>query len=286
MKIVDRKTKKEKELIYDKSLLFLYNNLLGRIILRIIYFPFVSKIVGKYMDSKLSVKRITKTIRENNINMDLFEKKEYISFNDFFTRRKKEILIDKNKNHFISPSDSKLLVIKLNKCSCFDIKNSVYNLKNIIDKDISNEYQNGYALIFRLEVGDYHRYHFIDDGTMDEYKHINGILHTVQPIAYYKYPVFHRNAREYTILHTKNFGDVIEVDVGALMVGKIVNDKTIKEYNKGDEKGHFEFGGSTIILFVKENVIEIDNDILLNSSLGKETIVSTGEKIGIKIKKG
>ena len=139
-------------------------------------------------------------------------------------------------------------------------------------------------MIFRLEVTDYHRFHFIDDGMLDEYKHINGILHTVQPIACEKYPVYHRNAREYTIMHTKNFEDIIEVDVGALMVGKIVN-HDVHEFKRGDEKGFFKFGGSTIILFVKKNIIEIDNDILLNSTLGKETIVSCGEKIGIKIKR-
>ena len=285
MKIVDRKTKKEKDLVYDKSLLFLYYNYLGRLILKTIYFPFISKIVGKYMDSKLSIKRIDKTIKRYNINMNLYEKKEYLSFNDFFTRKKKNINFDNNKNHFIAPCDSKLLVIKLNKESSFDIKNSFYNLKNIIDRDLTKEYSNGYALIFRLEVNDYHRFHFIDDGKLDEYKHIKGILHTVQPIAYEKYPVFHRNSREYTILHTKNFDDIIEVDVGALMVGKIVNNKDIKEFSRGEEKGYFKFGGSTIILFVKNNIINIDNDILLNSTLNKETIVSCGEKIGERIKK-
>ncbi len=282
MKMVDRKTKQEKELVYGKSLLFLYNSFLGRIVLKIIYYPLISKLVGKYMDSKLSIKRIDKTIKENNIDMNLYEKKEYKSFNEFFTRRKKNINFDMNKNHFVSPCDSKLLAIKLNKNASFDIKNSIYSLKNIIDYDLTEEYQDGYALIFRLEVSDYHHFHFIDDGSLDNYKYIKGILHTVQPIAYEKHSVFHRNSREYTILHTKNFDDVIEVDVGALMVGKIVN-KDVHSFKKGDEKGYFKFGGSTIILFVKNNIIEIDNDILLNSTLGKETIVSCGEKIGKKI---
>ncbi len=284
MKMVDRKTKMEKELIYDKKLLFFYHNFFGRIILKIVYLPFISKIVGKYMNSKASIKRIDKTIKENNIDMSLFEEKEYTSFNDFFTRRKKNINFDMNKKHLTAPCDSKLLAIKLNKDASFDIKNSIYSLKNIIDKDLTSEYQDGYALIFRLEVNDYHHFHFIDDGTLDEYKYIKGILHTVQPIAYEKYPVFHRNAREYTILHTKNFDDIVEVEIGAMLVGKIVNNK-VNEYHRGDEKGYFEFGGSTIILFVKKNIIEIDNDILLNSTLGKETIVSCGEKIGIKITK-
>ena len=281
MKIVDRKTKKERLLEYSGSVKFLYTSLLGRLILKLINNRFISKIVGSYMNSKLSIRRINKTIKDNNIDMSLYEKKEYTSFNDFFTRRKKNIDFDKEKNHFVSPCDSKLLVIKLNKDSSFDIKGSRYNLKNIINKDLTNEYSDGYALIFRLEVSDYHRYHFIDDGTLDNYNYIKGKLNTVQPIAYNR-KIFHTNSREYTTLHTKNFGDIIEVDVGALLVGKITNNKDIKNYKKGDEKGYFEFGGSTIILFIKDKKVIIDNYILLNSTLGKETVVSCGEKIGIK----
>ena len=281
MRIVDRKTKCEKELIYNNSVKFLYNSFFGRIILLLINNRLISKLIGKYMNSKLSVKRINKTIKENNIDMDLFEEREYTSFNDFFTRHKRNIDFDKNKNSFVAPADSKLLAIKLSKDSSFDIKGSIYTLKDIIKEDLTNKYSDGYALIFRLEVSDYHRFHFIDDGFIDEYKYIKGKLNTVQPIAYNK-KIFHTNSREYTTLHTKNFGDIVEVDVGALLVGKITNNKSIHEFKKGDEKGYFEFGGSTIILFVSDKRIILDNDILLNSTLGKETIVSCGEKIGIK----
>ncbi len=284
MQIVDRKTKKERAMVYSKSVKFLYQNMFGRIILRLLNNRFISKIVGLYMSSSLSKGRIKKTIKNYNINMSLYEDREFKSFNDFFTRHKKNIKFAKDKNTFISPADAKLLALKLNKYSAFDIKGSIYNLKNIIQEDLTPQYQNGYALIFRLEVSDYHRYHFIDDGEIENYKYIKGCLHTVQPIAYDRYKVYHRNSREYVLMHTKNFGDIIEVDVGAMMVGKIVNNKEIKNFQKGEEKGYFEFGGSTIILFIPDNKVIIDNDILLNSTLGKETIVSCGEKIGVKIK--
>ena len=283
MRIVDRKTKKERLLEYSDSIKFLYTSIPGRIILKLITNRFVSKMIGMYMNSRLSIKRINKTIKENNIDMSLYENKEYTSYNDFFTRYKDNLDFDMNEDDFVSPADSKLLAIKLNNKSSFDIKGSIYTLSDIVKEDLTKKYKNGYALIFRLEVTDYHRYHFIDDGTLDEYKYIKGKLNTVQPIAYNK-KIFHTNCREYTTLHTKNFGEIIEVDVGALCVGKIVNNKSVKEFKKGDEKGHFEFGGSTIILFVQDNKVIIDNDILLNSALGKETVVSCGEKIGIKVK--
>jgi phosphatidylserine decarboxylase len=283
MKIVDRKTKEERTLQYSGSVIFLYTSVIGRGLLKLVTCPFVSNIVGKYMNSRLSKRRINKTVKTNNIDMNLYEEKEYQSFNDFFTRRKKNLNFDNTKDNFISPCDSKILAIRLNKDSSFDIKGSRYNLKTIINEDITNKYNNGYALIFRLEITDYHRYHFIDDGTLDQYKFIKGKLNTVQPIAYNK-KIFHTNSREYTTLHTKNFGDIIEVDVGALCVGKITNNKEITSFKKGDEKGYFEFGGSTIILFVEDKRIIIDKDILENSKLFKETVISCGEKIGIKYK--
>lgn len=282
MKIVSRKTKEEYELVYSKSVRFLYKTVLGRIILKLINNHFVSDIVGCYMNSRLSKRRINKTIKNNNIDMMIYEEKNYKSFNDFFTRKKKDLDFDRNKNHFVSPADAKLMVVKLNKDTSFNVKDSIYDLKTIIEKDLSGEYENGYAFIFRLEITDYHRYHFIDDGTLDGYKYIKGKLNTVQPIAYEKDNVFHTNSREYTILHTKNFGNIIDIDVGAMMVGRITNNKEITSFKKGDEKGYFEFGGSTIILFVEENKVIVDDDILNNSEKGMETVVSCGEKIGIK----
>ena len=71
------------------------------------------------------------------------------------------------------------------------------------------------------------------------------------------------------------------MEVGAMNIGRIENNPETK-FHKGDEKGHFEFGGSSIILFVKDNKIILDEDILLNSTLGKETSISCGEKIGKK----
>ena len=283
MIIVDRKTKKEREVINPEGATFLYNNVFGRMVLKLLIHRFTANIVAKYMSSKLSIKRIDKTIKENNIDMDIFVKEDYHCYNDFFLRKKKNLNFDMNKDHFVSPADSQVLAIKLSKDASFDIKGSKYGINDIVPQGILDGYENGYALIFRLEVKDYHHYHFIDDGHIGDSKFIKGCLHAVLPIAMKKYKVFHTNSREYTMLHTKNFGDVVQVEVGAMNVGKIVNEK-VKKFSRGDEKGHFEFGGSTIILFVKDKKIIIDNDILLNSTLGKETSVSCGERIGTKVK--
>ena len=54
------------------------------------------------------------------------------------------------------------------------------------------------------------------------------------------------------------------------------------KFKKGEEKGYFEFGGSTIVVLVKKDIITIDEDIYSNSLENIETNVKYGERIGIK----
>ena len=160
------------------------------------------------------------------------------------------------------------------------IKETYYSLEELLnDNALAKEYKNGICLIFRLIPSDYHRYIYMDYGIEIEHKKIDGILHTVNPISYSKYKVYKQNTREYSILQTKNFGQVIQMEVGALLVGKIVNYYK-KIFNKGEEKGYFQFGGSTVILIIKNNVIEIDKDIMEMSNKKIETLVDIGENIG------
>ena len=213
------------------------------------------------------------------------QKQKFTSYNDFFTRKKKDkyLEIDKNKNHLISPADSKLTVYDIKENSMFKIKNSYYSINELLNGNkISEKYKNGKILIFRLEPSDYHRYCYIDNGTKTKNIHVQGVFHTVQNIALKKYNVYKKNTREYTILNTENFGKVIQVEVGALIVGRIKNHHEEYKFKKGEEKGYFEFNGSTIILIFKKDKIKIDQDIKENSINHIETIVKYGEKIGTK----
>ena len=71
------------------------------------------------------------------------------------------------------------------------------------------------------------------------------------------------------------------MEVGAMMVGKITNLKPgACEVKKGEEKGYFEFGGSTIVLLLQHGKVRMDSDLIENSENGYETIVRMGERIG------
>lgn len=264
------------------SLHFLYHTVLGRCILKILTLPVISKIIGAFMNSKLSIALINRFIITNNIDMSDYENMKYKSYNDFFTRK---ILKDKRKickapNDFISPCDAKLTAYKIDENLLFDIKGTKYSIFELLqNNELAHKYINCTLLIFRLSVDDYHRYCYIDDGFKENNWYIKGILHTVQPIALKKYNIYKTNCREYTVLHTKNFGDVVQIEVGAMMVGKIKNLHEDYTFKKGEEKGYFEFGGSTICLIINNN-ITIDQEIWDNTNMKYETYVKYGERIG------
>lgn len=270
----------------DKSLTFLYKNIFGRIILKVITLPFVSAIVGKYMSSSLSKGRIEKFITQNNINMDEYEKADYKSFNEFFTRKIKaeKRPFPTDRSLFFSPCDGKLSAYKIKDNTVLPVKGSYYTINHLLcNSRLAKKYREGYCLVFRLAVDDYHRYAFVDDGIQEKSVKIKGILHTVQPIALNKYPVFVQNSREYAMLHTENFGDIVQVEVGALMVGKIKNHISSGKIERCKEKGMFLFGGSTIILLCDKDAVEIDKTFFTNTENNKETIVKMGQVIGKKI---
>lgn len=264
----------------------LYGTVCGRVILKALTAPAVSKAAGAFMDSRLSVPLIKRFIKSSDIDTSQYVMKKFRSYNEFFTRRVKRGMrpIDRMPSHFISPCDSKLTVYKIGKSSVFRIKGSRYRVSDLIQNDfLAKRYEGGYCMIFRLEVDDYHRYCYIDSGTKTENTFINGELHTVNPIALEHYNIYKRNCREYTVLHTENFGDVVQVEVGAMMVGRIVNRHGAAEVVRGEEKGKFEFGGSTIVLLVQEDMIRIDDDILRNSAENIETVVKYGEKVASSV---
>lgn len=261
----------------------LYGSVPGRAALKLLTARTVSDIAGGFCSSPASQFMIAPFIKKSGIDMSEYEPASYSSYNEFFTRkiRAEKRPIDMNPQHFISPCDSKLSVYKIGQDSVFKIKNSCYSVRSLLQCDrLAQRYIGGYCMIFRLEVNDYHRYIYIDDGRKSGNRRIKGKYHTVNPIALDFADIYKENTREFTVLHTINFGDVVQVEVGAMMVGRIVNHDGSGDISRGREKGMFEFGGSTIVLLVKKDKVIIDEDILKNTSDGFETIVKMGERIG------
>lgn len=259
----------------SNSLKFLYNNILGRLALKLITLKPIVNLYAKYQNSKLSKHKIKKFIKKNNINMDEYIKEDYKSFNAFFMRKIKPEA-RKLDDGFISCSDAKLSAYRIDNDLSLHIKNSIYTIDELIGEE-SKDFKNGYALVYRLGVTDYHHYIYPFSGKVIKSKYINGKLHTVQPIALKKHKVFSENSRVVTEVESPLYGKVMIIEVGAMMIGRIVNEDVIS-FQKGDEKGHFEFGGSTII-YLFENKININKKILEMTNNDVETIVKMGQNI-------
>lgn len=269
-----------------KAAVFLYNNPLGRLLLSKIFIKrFVTNVSSLYFYSPLSVSYIKKFIDKADIDMSRYKPRKCRCFNDFFIRKIKndKLLIDQNQNSLISPCDAKLTAYKIENNLEVSIKGGRYTMESLLkNSSLASEFANGYCLVFRLSVDDYHRYCFVDDGFVGENSKIDGSYHTVGRVSDGKFNVYSENSREYTELFTDNFGKIIQMEVGAMMVGRIKNRPHVVTFKKGDEKGYFCFGGSTVIVFLRENAAKIDADILELSRLNIETKIKIGEKIGEK----
>jgi phosphatidylserine decarboxylase len=276
------------------SVSFLYNTPPGRLILRLLVKPAVSKIFGRLANSRLSRIFIKKFIRKNNIDMGEYlntgGKYKYKSFNDFFIREiKKECRpLPEDMRAVFAPCDGKLTAYPITDqtetktdAGVFKIKNSLYTVGSLLaDKELAKEFEGGVCLIFRLMPDDYHRYYYIAGGEILSHRKIKGRLHTVRAVALKRYNIYAQNSREYITAQTKKFGKIIQMEVGALFVGRVSNHKTEGAFSRGEEKGMFEFGGSTVVMLFQKDKIKIDAIIFENTKNNKETIVKLGDKIG------
>lgn len=267
----------------DRLLAALYGNAFGRMLLKPLTAPWLSAAAGRFLSTKGSCVFIKPFIRSNHIDMGQFEPVDYGSYNDFFSRRIRPEArpVDMDPRHLISPCDSKLTALPITETGRFTLKHTEYTVGSLLkNPSLAAQYVGGWALIFRLTVDDYHRYCYAFSAEKGENIRIPGRLHTVNPIANDFFPIYKENAREYTCLHTREFGEVIAMEVGALLVGKIVNHHGKASVRRGQEKGYFQFGGSTVVLLLKPDAALIDADILENSRSGIETVVRFGERIG------
>ena len=267
----------------DRLLEGMYGTAPGRCLVRLMIRPWVSRSAGWLLDRTISALAGKPFLKSNHIDMTDFEQRKFRSFNDFFTRQVREGRrpVDMEPEHLIAPCDSKLTAYPIGADSRFRIKGVDYTLEQLLrDGELARRFLGGTLLLFRLTVGDYHRYGYVDSGCLGREIHLNGVYHTVNPAAAGRYPIYRENTREYALLESDHFGTLLQMEVGAAMVGRIVNNPGERMVQRGQEKGRFEFGGSTVIVLLQKDAAVIDEDILRNTREDAETVVRLGEKIG------
>ncbi len=268
----------------SKALSFLYGTAFGRLILKGLTAPWLSRVAGRYMDSKCSKRIIPRFAKKNEIDLTICRKQEFTCFNDFFTRQLVEEArpVDMTPEALTAPCDGRLSVYTITQTGEIPIKGSRYTVKELLDGDeAADQFLGGQCLVFRLCVNDYHRYHYFDSGVKGENHFIPGKLHTVRPIAMASVPVFHQNSREYTLMETEHFGTAAQVEVGAMLVGKIKNHQEAGSFERGQEKGLFLYGGSTVVLLLQAGRAELFPQYTQDE---EERQVRWGQRIGTATK--
>lgn len=266
---------------------FLYNHACGHILRALLRQRCIARIVGLYNASKRSKRNIIPFIKRHSIAMDDFIEPAggYTSFNDFFIRKLQPgaRTVASDSHAAVAPSDCKVHIISpVATNTHFFAKHQPFTLAEFLNSQhLAEQFAGGTLFMFRLAPYDYHRFHFPADCTPSAPQHIKGALESVNPIAFLQgiQPLI-TNERHLITLETQQFGTILMIPVGAMMVGAIHYTYTPgKKYAKGDEAGYFEFGGSTVVLLFKEGTITPKSDFIKNSLQGFETAVTMGEMI-------
>ena len=265
----------------------LYKTVPGRLVLKGLTAPGLSRMAGTLLYSELSGRFVPWYIRKHNIDMNDIDipADGYNSFNEFFTRkRREEQPITSVAGTIISPCDVLLSVVPIHDNSTFRIKNTEYSLHQLlVDSELTEAMRGGLALIFRLTPQHYHRYCYSTDGIVLHSRKINGRLHCVRPVALESAPVFIQNCREYQLIWVANKRFMVHMEIGALLVGKIRNNPLhdgFAEVHAGEEKGYFEFGGSTVVLLFEKDMVQLDCIPVKGTESQEEYPVHLGQQLG------
>lgn len=210
---------------------------------------------------------------------------QYPSFNAFFSRRLKPEArpFAQEPEALCAPADGKVLVCPcLGEGALLPVKGAQVSVAQILDaEEDTRPYAGGAALVVRLAPYDYHRFHFPDSGRAGPARYLGRKYHSVNPIALEREPrIFALNRRVLTFVDTDHFGRVAYVEVGAFAVGSMAQTYTPGPVARGQEKGYFQFGGSTLVLFFERGRVVFDADLVRDSAQGLEVHVQTGSRIG------
>jgi phosphatidylserine decarboxylase len=283
----------ETEAVYGEApLRFVYENPLGKVALHtLVKRAAFSKWYGSRMDAPASAARIAPFIEQFGVDVSEFadSAESFRSFNEFFYRKLKPSArpVVEDEKAIALPADGRHLVIPdVSQCPDFLVKGSRFNISALLaDSSLASRFEKGSVLISRLCPTDYHRFHFPFGGIAESPRLINGPLYSVSPIALMKRPtIFWENKRYRTRLRTQTLGEIVFLEVGATCVGSVVHTATPGQIvQKGDEKGYFRFGGSSVITIFEAGRVRFSDDLLAQSAEGREVYARVGDIAGTVI---
>lgn len=291
IKLFNRYTgKMELEKVYGEGAVrWLYESAAGKAMGPLVVAPLTSRVYGVVQSSGWSAQKVLPFIQNFGIQMDEFEvqsddvSRPFKSFNDFFIRPfkagKRPFVTDEKMGAF---AEARYFGYEsLDHEEKIPVKGQFLASSVVVNSPKwERTFEGGPCLLARLCPVDYHRFHYPDNGKVLDHFRVKGQLHSVNPLALKKRPdIFMRNERVVTIMETEKFGKLAYVEVGAVCVGKIVQSGSLETFKRGDEKGYFLFGGSTVIVFGEKGKWTPSADILKATKAGHEVYIHLGDAV-------
>ena len=249
---------------------------------------FVSRVFGVIKKSAFSRNQVDAFVKTFEVSLEGFQVPEggFESFNDFFIRKKKSVTFPANYENFPSACDARLSLCRIdNGIPKLNIKGREILLPDLLGN--SGKFTNpkkGWALTFRLCPLDYHRFHFVDSGMVSAPVKLGTMLHSVNPWALEALPkIFEWNERQVCEQQSDHYGKIVYIEVGAMCVGRIHQTYSPKKRAaRGQEKGYFEFGASTLVVLLEDGEQKFSPLPVIQekNAEGLEVVVRLGEKIG------
>jgi phosphatidylserine decarboxylase len=186
---------------------------------------------GRKKATPASRRQIETFVNFYNIKMDDFEPSEisaYPTFEDFFVRAHKPgsrpICAEDDPSHAVVVADSRVVVYEsVQESKELYIKGLGFSISNLVmDNNLGSQFADGAVASFRLSPQDYHRYHSPVTGKIKLFRSMPGDYYQVDPVALRSdVDILDRNARDYVVIESEEFGDVLFVAIGATDVGSV-----------------------------------------------------------------
>ena len=222
---------------------------------------------GVFMDSRESAAVANQWIREGAIDTRSYQIPEegFSSFNDFFTRRLKPgarpIAEPDNAAVLTCPADCTIapLSYALTSAQDFEVKGDTYNVAALLGSvELAGRFAGGAAVVCLLYPRDYHRFHapvagrIVAKGALGDKRYYYGFKGVEKYFSEYH--------RAYYLLNTPKSGQVGFVAIGMSDINSVNMPLPVdpnREIKKGEELGHFAYGGSGIVMLFQPGVLTL-----------------------------
>ncbi|MCK5133440.1 MAG: phosphatidylserine decarboxylase [Candidatus Sabulitectum sp.] len=224
---------------------------------------------GGYLGTSASASCVPQWIADTTIHIDDYVIPEggFADFNAFFLRTLKPgarpLAGEGDPSILVSPADGSIRrIYAADLESNFEVKRDVLNIRQVLNNSpYADRFIGGDIVDILLWFTDYHHFHSPIAGDLVYASEYAGSYnYNFAEVNWFKELARHK--RLCYLIDSEEFGLVAMIPVGFWGVGSIVTECQVGDYiEKGQELGHFAYGGSSILLVFEPGVIRFTPEI-------------------------